>query len=391
MLQYITADRIHDGHRFLPEDSVIALNAALEIAAVLSKKEVSENQAIRHFEGTLCPGLVNAHCHLELSHLKGAIPEDTGLVEFLQKVVQHRNTFSPEEKAEALRQAVDASLRNGIVAVGDIANTTDTLAIRENGQLHIHSFIESIGFQEQQAVPAFERSLQIFEQFAQQKTTSDHLYQQSIVPHAPYSVSTALFALISRHEASSVMSVHNEESPAENEYFRYKTGVMKNLYAALHIDEHDFTPSGKTSLQTWWPYCSETRPVMLVHNTFMEPEDIALLNSSGREIYLCLCPNANWYIERRFPPVYELLNSGIPVCIGTDSLASNRQLDIFSELKTLKKHFPKISWETLLHCATLQGARALGMAQQIGSFEKGKRPGFCLINTAMTEAGSLEL
>jgi len=389
MLQYITADRIHDGHRFLPEGSVIVLNAALEIVAVHSAKEVSADQAIRHFEGTLCPGLVNAHCHLELSHLEGKIPEGTGLVEFLQNVVQFRNTFSPEEKAEALQYAVEASLRNGIIAVGDIANTTDTLAVRENGQLHIHSFIESIGFQEQQAVPAFERSLQVFEQFAQQKTALDRIYKQSIVPHAPYSVSTALFALISRHEASSVMSVHNEETAAENEYFRHKTGSMKNLYAALHIDEHDFTPSGKTSLQTWLPHCSGTRPLILVHNTFMEQEDIAWLNSSGREIYLCLCPNANWYIERRFPPVYELLNSGIPVCIGTDSLASNHQLDIFSELKILKKHFPKISWESLLHCATLQGARALGMAQQIGSFEKGKYPGFCLINTAMTAVRSL--
>src|SRR5690606_7150573 len=142
---------------------------------------------------------------------------------------------------------------------------------------------------------------QIFEQFSQQKTTSNRIFKQSIVPHAPYSVSTDLFALISRHEASSVLSVHNEETAAENEYFRHKTGAMKELYASLKIDDQDFEPSGRTSLQTWLPFCSESHSVMLVHNTFMEQEDLTWLKTIGREVYLCLCPNANWYIERRFP------------------------------------------------------------------------------------------
>ncbi len=388
MHQYLTADRIHDGHRFLPEGTVIELNPECEIIALHPAGRVA-GHFVRQLKGTICPGFINAHCHLELSHLKDKIPEGGGLVEFLKNVVQLRDGFTPAEKAKALQEAVDASLRNGIVAIGDIANTTDTLPVRAEGQLHVHTFVECIGFQEQYAAPAFERSERIFEQYAEQ-TASRIILKQSIVPHAPYSVSPALFSLISRHEPSSVLSVHNEESAAENEYYRTKTGAMKELFAFLSIDDGNFTPSGKTSLQTYLPYCSEAHPAILVHNTFMEQGDIAWLTSTRREIYLCLCPNANRYIERRLPPVYDLFRSGIPVCIGTDSLGSNHQLCVFSELKTLQKYFPELSWEILLQCATINGARALGMERLIGSITPGKKPGLCLIDFTMSKVQRLD-
>jgi len=311
--------------------------------------------------------------------MHGVIGEGEGLVTFLQQVMLQRNNFSSEEKNAALQQALGRMKAAGTVAVGDIANTADTLEPRLAAAMHFHTFIESIGFTDDHAADRFLWPQKIYEQFAGQPS-ADYLLRQSIVPHAPYSVSPALFGLIDQHKSKSLVSIHNEETLAENEYYREKSGRMKELYDALHIDDAFFTPSGKTSLQTCMPYLSKDHPLILVHNTYMEEQDTDWLQGENREYYLCLCPNANWYIERRMPPIPLFLKKDMNICLGTDSLASNHQLSILAEIQTIKSHFPGIDIETLLRWGTLNGAKALQMEHIIGSLEAGKRPGIILID-----------
>lgn len=377
-MPFITAPLIHNGIHFLPTGSIIEVAADGTILGIHNPGTIAEAQ-IQHYEGILCPGFVNVHCHTELSHMLGKIEEGNGLVRFLQSVMLQRNTFSEADKKEAMSSAFAYMKSQGIVAVGDIANTADSLTERSTSGLHVHTFVESIGFTEDRAEERFAWPQKVYEQHSAQSTEQDVMLRQSIVPHAPYSVSPQLFALINKHQRDSIISIHNEETPAENEYFHTKTGLMKELYETLNINDDFFSPSGKSSLQTYLPYLSPAHPLILVHNTCMNEQDIAVLQSGDRAISLCLCPNANWYIERKMPPVEMLAGSGLNICLGTDSLASNHQLSIMEEIKTIRLHFPAISMEQLLKWATYNGAITLQMDSKIGSIEKGKKPGIIQI------------
>jgi len=370
----LTAAQIHDGIHWLPEGSVIETAADGTIIAIHGAEKQHE---ATHYEGILAPGFVNVHCHLELSHMRGVIPEHTGLVPFLQQVMQHRFGFTDEQKQSARERAFAEMLDNGIVAVGDICNTTDTLPQRASGQMHFHSFSEAIGFNEMPA-KQFDYAVKVYDAFAAQHSDA-HILNQSIVPHAPYSVSYALFKLIDGHDANNLLAIHNQECEAEDEFYIQKEGAIRTLLSSLGIDDAFFHPSGKSSLQTYMRWLSTTHPLILVHNTYTTEADITAVQRLHEHVYWCLCPNANMYIENRLPDINLLLRDANNICIGTDSLSSNHQLSILAELQTIKQHYPNIDWSTLLRWATYNGARALQMDSVIGKIEEGKKPGIVQI------------
>lgn len=380
-MKYFSATQIHDGRQWLPAGSIISFTDDGTFDSIQGKDGLP-GAAVTHYEGILCPGFVNVHCHLELSHMKGVIPEGNGLVAFLKNVMFQRNNYAPATKEAALQQAIAACRQNGIVALGDITNGTDTLKHRPGAGFHIHSFIESIGFTETKADERFAYSEQVYRQFDDQAKQAEypHILRQSIVPHAPYSVSGAMFNLIDSFDKDALVSIHNEETAAENELYTHKTGQMFELYEALGIDAGFFEPSGKSSLQTYLPQLNPSHPVILVHNTFLDESDIRFILEAQRQVYLCLCPNANWYIERNLPDIALFEKSGLPVCLGTDSLASNHQLSIWSEVQLIRQHFPEITLETLLRWATYNGAQALQLERHTGSLENGKQPGLVHID-----------
>lgn len=371
--RFITASKIHDGQSWLPEGSVLELTQAGTIVAIHLQSELPEAH-VECLEGVICPGFVNAHGHLELAHMKGLIQEGTGLVDFLTAVVQHRFRFSEGEKKEALQEALRVQRDKGIVAIGDIANDTDTLKYRKSAGMHMHTFVECMGFDPAKAQDRFEQASNVYTQFTE-ASESNMLLRQSIVPHAPYSVTEALFSRISAHQRGSLIAIHNQESKAEEALYTSKSGDMLRLFQALNIDDDLFVPSGRNSLQTYLPWLATDHPLLLVHNTFITPEDINFLKASGRTYCLCLCPNANHYIERRLPDMELLLQHEVPICLGTDSLASNHDLDMIAEMATLQTAFPQISLAQLLRWATLNGARALQMDHLVGRLTAGRQPG----------------
>ena len=370
----LSADNIHDGKQWLPEGSVIELD---EQGVVLAIHHDQKDAAV-YYEGTLCPGFVNAHCHLELSHMLGAISEGTGLIGFLLQVMRRRNDYTDEQKNEARTQALQQMLDAGIVAVGDIANTTDTLSLRAQDTLHWYTFVESIGFLPERAPNSFAYALNTLEAFAAQ-TPGAHQLRQAIVPHAPYSVSGDLFALIAAHQPGATLSVHNQETADEDHYYRDKSGGFTGFLANIGIDDAVFTATGKSSLQSYTQHLNPAKPLMLVHNTFSTADDIRHVQQQFPQVYWCLCPNANLYIEGRLPDVDTLMATDAQLCIGTDSLASNHQLSVYAELQAIDRAFPQIGWERLLRWATYNGACALQLQHSIGSIEAGKQPGIVQI------------
>jgi aminodeoxyfutalosine deaminase len=384
-----TANNIFTGHTMLPQGNVLITDTAGVVIDIIDVKDAGDD--IQFFNGLLCPGFINAHCHLELSHLKGVIPEKTGLVDFVFKLITQRH-FAEEQILAAIEMAENDMLQNGIVAVGDICNNTLTIPQKKKQRLQYHNFIEVSGFVPALAQDRFEKSTIILDQYLSgleenveysPDSNRDNIQHSTLSPHAPYSVSPQLFDLINNATSNNIVTIHNQETIAEEDFIKNKTGDFLKLYEQLNINISFYKPSGKPSLQTWLPYLNQNQSVILVHNVTTSKEDIEFTKLPTAHCPLptafCLCPNANLYITNTLPNVNMLMEQNCTIVLGTDSLASNHQLNILEEIKTLHKNFPQLQLETMLQWATINGAKALQMENTLGSFEKGKQPGVVLI------------
>jgi cytosine/adenosine deaminase-related metal-dependent hydrolase len=304
--------------------------------------------------------------------MKGMIPAHTGLQEFVKQIVALRQV-EPELIQEAIVSAEAEMMANGIVAVGDISNTLDTLTQKAKHNLAYYSFVELYDLDPTRAADKIIAGLEIQKQF------QENCVRASLVPHAPYSVTNELWNLLSAHFGIHTISMHNQETPDENDFFKTKTGSFLGMYVRTKVNLDFFEATGLSSLQSILPVFKKAHHGILVHNSFTSAEDIQAVHAAMDNAFWCLCPNANQYIEQTMPPIELLRSEKAKVVIGTDSYASNWSLNILDELKTIHQHHPEIPLEEMLGWATINGARALQMDKHLGSFEKGKKPGVVLI------------
>jgi aminodeoxyfutalosine deaminase len=381
----IKADKLFDGYSF-QIDKVLVIDEKGKIKDIVPQEQAGDDIEAR--KGILSPGLVNCHCHLELSHMRGLIPEKTGLVDFVFKVVTER-FHSEAEIINSINTAEEEMFKNGIVAIGDICNNTHTLAQKQKSRLRYYNFIEASGWTPSVSRMRVDRARSVYSQFQ----SSGIKNKSSIVPHAPYSVSENLWQAIQPFFKDKVISIHNQETAFEDEFFLSGGGDFTRMYRLMNIDNAHHKPTNKTSLKSYYNKLEEAQNILLVHNTFTGEEDVKFIRNTNRHgsenlnnskhvsrTFFCICINANLYIENALPPVELFRKYNCNLVLGTDSLASNWSLDIMSEIRSIRKHFPAIPLEELLTWATLNGARALTMDEELGSFEQGKKPGVVLVN-----------
>jgi cytosine/adenosine deaminase-related metal-dependent hydrolase len=375
------ADHLFTGTGMLNSNNVLVIKKDGAVEAIIDADDAGD---VETFKGIISPGFINTHCHLELSHMKGLIPEKTGLVDFVYKVVNERH-FAEEEILNAIETAENEMLSNGIVAAGDICNNLLTLPQKEKQRLAYYNFIEASGWLPSASQMRFERALSIYDEF--QIQNSKFKIQNSIVPHAPYSVSDDLWKHIIPYFKNKVVSIHNQETSFEDEFFLQGTGDLLRMYKMMNIDNSFYSPGKKSSLQSYFSRLSNAASIILVHNTFTSQADIdyAKNNKSGdQQLFFCVCINANQYIENTIPPIKLLIQNDCNITLGTDSIASNHSLNLLDEMKTIQKNFPDISLEKMLQWSTINGAKALQMDKTFGSFENGKMPGVVLIENCLT-------
>ena len=370
MYQKFQATQIFTGTELLEDQLVLITQKDGTIEALVGIEDAGDE--VQNFEGILSPGFINAHCHLELSHMKGMIPAHSGLQEFVKQIVGLRKVEDGIIQ-EAIRSAEDEMYNNGIVAVGDICNTVDTLSIKQKHKLAYYSFVELYDLDPTRSDDKINAGLKIQEAFEQ------NCVRASLVPHAPYSVSFNLWKLLSNYFGAHTITTHNQETMDENEFFEKKTGSFLGMYERTKVSLDFFEATGRSSLQSVLPYFKKAARSILVHNSFTSASDIKAVQKEMPNSFWCLCPNANQYIEQTMPPIELLRASGAEIVIGTDSYASNWSLNLLDELKTIQKQFPSIPVSEMLGWATMNGARALQMEKGLGSFEKGKKPGVVLI------------
>ncbi len=387
-IQKFSADQLFDGYRFWDDQFVLITTGEGVVIDIVNKIDAGEE--VKVFKGILTPGFINCHCHLELSHMKEKINEKPGLISFISQVMSNRH--SPEnEILRAIEIAEEEMKENGIVAIGDICNTTLTFSQKSKSEIFYHNFIEVTGFEPEQAGIRFNIAKEIYYSF-------ENIYsgfegnvktgKNSIVPHAPYSVSPALWEEIVYFPGNLLLTFHNQEAKAENELFLEKKGEFLQLYKQFNIDSAHFNSSGKSSLQTYLQKFLPNQQIIVVHNVHTSDDDIffAMQSPDMPWLYWCLCPNANLYVGGLLPNVESLIREDCTIVLGTDSLASNHQLSILAEMRTLRQHFPGIKNELLLKWATINGARALKMDHVLGSFEKGKKPGIVWCDENLTDS-----
>jgi len=388
MPRYLSADYIFPASSEPVKDGIVVIDQSGAIIDLLDSSRSAEiSGTIERFQGFIVPGFVNSHCHLELSHLHGKIPEGTGLVSFISEVISQR--AADEDQVLAAMKTYDQLMfENGIVAIGDISNNHLSKSVKLKSQIYYHTFIELLGFDPSRAESVFQKALELKAGFSP--------LTASVAPHAPYSVSVELFSILKNYseDHDNLFSMHNQESEPENELFLNKSGSFIDFYKRLNIDLNFFEAPSQTSLQALLPLMPVNQKILLVHNTFTNAEDIVAASHSKKDINWCFCPNANLYIEQRLPDVELFINSGFNITVGTDSLASNDQLCILSELKTIKEHYSALPSSEIIRWATLNGAQFLGIENKFGSIEKGKTPGLNLISqvngTEITHLSQIE-
>ena len=370
-MRIISANSIFTGINFLSQEMALVIDDFGILKDIVKKTEIQSSE-IEHYDGIIAPGFVNAHCHLELSHLFSQIESKTGLIEFLKQVIAKRNNFNKKEQEVAAIEADFKMWECGIVAVGDISNIDTTFKTKANSKIYYHTFIELIGLNPLHSETIFEKGLSLL------KELENYNLIGSLAAHAPFSSSKLLINKIANYNSSNnlAFSIHNQESEEETKFFAGRPSDINDLFDYLNIDINWFIPPKTSSLLSYLDEIPNKKS-LLVHNTFCKEEDI--IASKYKFINWCFCPGANLFIENTLPNYDLFLNHNQNWCIGTDSLASNQKLDMCFEASILLSKSPSISIESILKALTYNGAKALGIEDKFGKLIIGKNTGLNLI------------
>jgi len=324
-------------------------------------------------EGVVLPGLVNAHAHLELSALAGRVPGGGGVIAWTRTLAGELRAGSPAETRAAAETAATSARAFGTAALGDVGNGTAGWRALGAAGLQGRFFHELVGSREARtgdaladaaaeraALPASERPAQVAAVPA---------------PHAPYSVGPALLQRIFAAAAAAGLptSIHLAEDEDEVALLRDGSGGWPAVLRALGADPAERAPGlGPCAYLASRGGFATPHPPLLVHMVHASPDDRRRAREAGATAVLC--PRSNLHIGGRLPDLPALLDDGVGLALGTDSLASVPDLSLWAELGTLASAFPAVEPRTWLHAATLGGARALGL-HHLGSLAPGKRPG----------------
>jgi cytosine/adenosine deaminase-related metal-dependent hydrolase len=317
------------------------------------------------------PALVNAHVHLELSWLRGLVPRAERFTDWVPAMLQRRMTAAPDEDAvvAAIHTAIDETRASGTGLVGDISNSLGTVDPLRRSALDGVVFHEVFKLAADSADDVLDKALR-----AQEARGVTGRFPVSLAPHAPYSVSPRLFQGLRAAQARTPFlptSVHLAESAEEVELLDTGDGPWRALLERLEAWDPAWTPPACSPVR----YLDQMRvldsSLLAVHAVQCNDEDLELLRVRGTTVVTC--PRSNSYVGVGDPPAARFFKSGVAVALGTDSLASNDDLNLFSELAALRHLAPEVPAATLLESATLVGARALGFETTDGTIEPGRQ------------------
>jgi cytosine/adenosine deaminase-related metal-dependent hydrolase len=339
---------------------------------IVAVEATAPADSVRLGRAAILPGLVNAHTHLELSYLRGRIPSAPTFIDWVRPMLaarRERSLLDDSTIAIAAQRALDEARACGTAVVGDVTNTLAVVPLLRERGVPAAVFYELLGFNVDNPQP------QVTVARTAISALPDHPdLRLSLAPHAPYSVSPALFTAIRTDldtHRPAVSTVHLGESREEVEFLRKGAGPWRTLLEELRVWNEQWEAPRASPTEYLADIGFLDSSVLVVHGVQFDGTDLARLHTLRSTIVSC--PRSNQYVGVGAPPLEAFYAMDVEVAFGTDSLASVADLSLFAELAEARRIAPKVPARSLLRSATLTGARALGFDAEFGSIEPGKR------------------
>ena len=329
--------------------------------------------------GALVPGFVNAHCHIELSHLHKKFRKGTGMAGFIDQINELRDWAGREAKVQLTRQWMDKMWDDGVSAMADISNDDSSFEVKKEHPIYTRTFLEVFGSEPHMCEGVMNEVSQL------QAIADETGIDAAPTPHSCYTMSPQLLsASAARGLESGYLSYHSQESQEEEELLMSGSGAMYENRKRSGMSTPPVT--GESSLRYFLDRLADVKQVpydehiLLVHNVCLQQSDIDALKKVMNNPYFAICPLSNIFIHNALPPIDLMRANGLDIALGTDSLSSNDDLDMMKELACLHANFPQVPMPELLTWASLNGARFLGKEEIYGSLTPGKRPGIVRVS-----------
>ncbi|MGD0649879.1 MAG: amidohydrolase family protein [Verrucomicrobiia bacterium] len=344
---------IEDGAVVVEGDTVLAVGPAKDI-------QTGYGGEVRDLgEVVLLPGLINAHCHLDYTDMVHEVEWRGSFIEWILQLVALKQLRSDKQYLAAIQSGMTQLLKSGTTSVVNIECFPPLIDQLPPAQLRIWWCMELIDFNRPD--PAKDIAQQALEVIAARQNI---LGGFGLAPHAPYTVSGDLYRLAGQHTRARniLLTTHLAESEQEDDMFRHGTGPMYDYFLRAGRDMSDCRRVGPvqllSELTVLAPNC------LAAHANYLTPLDVTLLKQSGAHVVHC--PKSYRFFNRPTPLLSVFWQNDINVCLGTDSLVSNDTLDMFAEMQTLTREFPRVSAEKVLSMATVCGAKALNLSDKLG-------------------------
>ena len=344
---------------------------------ILSVGTCDESEKVE--AGAIVPGFVNAHCHVELSHLHGKFRKGTGMAGFIDQINELRDWAGRETKITLVQKWMDKMWEDGVSAMADISNDDSSFGVKAVHPMYTRTFLEVFGSEPEMC-----------EDVMKGVTELDALAEETGIdaaptPHSCYTMSPQLLtASAAAGLAKGYISYHSQESQEEEDLLRTGTGAMYENRKRSGMSTPPVT--GESSLKYFLDRLSYAHEapydehVLLVHNVCLAQDDIDAARKSFNNVYWAICPLSNIFIHNALPPVPLMRENGLKITVGTDSLSSNDDLDMVKEMYCIHKSFPEVPMNEILTWACANGAQFLKKDDVLGSLTPGKCPGIVMIS-----------
>ena len=344
---------------------------------IISVGSCAEGETVE--PGALVPGFVNAHCHVELSHLHKKFRKGTGMAGFIDQINELRDWAGREAKAQLVQEWMDKMWADGVSAMADISNDDSSFDVKGSHKMYTRTFLEVFGSEPHMCEGVMAEVTELG------RVADKAGIDAAPTPHSCYTMSPQLLsASAAAGLAKGYLSYHSQESQEEEDLLRSGSGAMYENRRRSGMSTPPVT--GESSLKYFLDRLADAKPapydehILLVHNVCLAQDDIDAAKKVMNNVYWAVCPLSNIFIHNALPPIPLMRRNGLAITLGTDSLSSNDDLDMVKEMYCLHANFPEVPMSEILTWASLNGAAFLSKEDTLGSLSAGKKPGVVRIS-----------